>query len=70
MRLFTYDRVVEPMEVGNMKIRKDLYDCNRWAWCCTGFGVGMVLATFASIKLVLILSGLLLIAIGVRILVL
>ena len=37
--------------------RKEFCDCNHWAWCCAGFGLGIVLAVFASLKLVLILAG-------------
>ena len=47
--------------------RKEFCDCNHWAWCCAGFGLGIVLAVFASLKLVLILAGVLLITLGVPI---
>lgn len=48
--------------------RKQFMDCNCWAWCCAGFGLGVVLAVFASLKLVIILAGLLLVTLGLRIL--
>lgn len=50
--------------------RKQFMDCNCWALSCAGFGLGVVLAVFASIKLVLILAGVLLVALGIRILLL
>lgn len=53
-----------------MKNLKHFADCNCWALCCAGFGLGVVLAVFASLKLVLILAGFLLVALGVRILLL
>lgn len=53
-----------------MKKMKQFLDCNCWALCCAGFGLGVVLAVFASLKLVLILAGFLLIALGIRILLL
>ena len=53
-----------------MKPIKEFCDCNHWAWCCARFGLGIVLAVFASLKLVLILAGALLIALGIRILLL
>ena len=53
-----------------MKPRKEFCYCNHWAWCFAGFGRGSVLAVFASLKLVLILAGALLIALGIRILLL
>lgn len=48
--------------------RRDLWDCNCWALICAGFGLGVVLAVFASLKLVLILAGVFLVALGLRIL--
>ena len=59
---------IERQEVWRMK--KRFMDCNCWAWCCSGFGFGIVLAVFASLKLALILTGALLIALGIRILLL
>mgnify|MGYP005836950871 CR=1 FL=1 len=53
-----------------MKPRKEFCDCHHWAWYCAGFGFGVVLAVFASLKLVLILAGVLLVTLGVRILLL
>lgn len=53
-----------------MKNMKHFLDCNCWALCCAGFGLGVVLAVFASLKLVLILAGFLLVALGIRILIL
>lgn len=50
--------------------RKDFMDCNCWALCCAGFGLGVVLAVFASLKLVLILAGAFLVALGIRIILL
>ena len=52
------------------ELKKKFWDCNCWAQCCVGFGLGVVLAIFASLKLVLILAGVLLIALAVRILML
>lgn len=51
-------------------MKKKFMDCNCWAQCCCGFGLGVVLAVFASLKLVLILAGVLLVALAVRILLL
>ncbi len=48
--------------------RRDFWDCNCWALIGAGFGLGVVLAVFASMKLVLILAGALLVALGIRIL--
>lgn len=50
--------------------RKDFLDCNCWALMGAGFGLGVVLAVFASMKLVLILAGVCLVALGIRILIL
>lgn len=47
---------------------KRFLNCNCWAMCCASFGLGVVLAVFASVKLVLILAGALLVALGIRIL--
>ena len=38
--------------------------------CCAGFGLGVVLAVFTSLKLVLILAGVMLVALAIRILLL
>jgi hypothetical protein len=55
---------------GDKMKRKDFLDCNCWALMGAGFGLGVVLAVFASLKLVLILAGVCLVALGIRILIL
>ena len=59
---------VNRRKVSGMK--KKFLDCNCWAQCCAGFGLGIVLAVFTSLKLVLILAGIMLVALAVRILLL
>lgn len=49
-------------------MKKRLWDCNCWAQCCAGFGLGVVLAVFTSLKLVLVLAGVMLVALALRIL--
>ena len=47
------------------RCRRRLLDVGCWAPCCAGFGLGVVLAVFASFKIVLILSGVMLVVLAV-----
>ena len=67
---FIIQKYGQDFNVKLLKKMKQFLDCNCWALCCAGFGLGVVLAVFASLKLVLILAGFLLIALGIRILLL
>ena len=37
--------------------KHQFYDCNCWAMVGAGFGLGVVLALFTSLKIVLIMAG-------------
>ena len=50
--------------------KHQVYDCNCWAMVGAGFGLGVVLALFTSLKIVLIMAGLGLVALGIRVLLL